>query len=265
MRTTSQEIFLGVPFVLGFAIVSLLFAGTGRTAQTTPQTQELERLIYSVKGPELFRAHCAACHGEDARGDGPMAAALKTTVPDLTVLAKNHGGEFPANRVRRMIAGDEIVASHGSREMPIWGPIFHQIEWDQDLGNVRLENLVKYLESIQSSAASVAPAAPSALSGSELYAQHCAACHGNDLKGTGPAPYPFREAPDLTTLARRHSGKFPEAYVSKVLREGVVIPAHGPAEMPIWGPDFTMDRLGEAQVALRISNLTNYIKSMQEK
>jgi len=110
-----------------------------------------------------------------------------------------------------------------------------------------------------------APAAPSGSSGAELYAQHCAACHGNDLKGTGPAPYPFRAPPDLTTLARRHGGKFPDAYVLKVLREGVVLPAHGPAEMPVWGPDFTVDRLGEGQVASRIANLTNYIKSMQGK
>ena len=268
MRTTKQGILLGFPVVLGFAVVCLLFAGTGRTTQTTAQNQELERLIYSVKGPDLFRAHCAPCHGEDAKGSGPMAPALKVTVPDLTVLARNHGGQFPANRVRKMIAGDEISEAHGSREMPIWGPVFHQIEWDQDLGNVRLENLVKYLQSIQASGASVAPAAPTALpdsSGAELYVQHCAACHGNDLKGTGPAPYPFRAAPDLTTLARRHGGRFPDAYVAKVLREGVVLPAHGPAEMPIWGPDFTMDRLGEAQVALRISNLTSYIKSLQEK
>ena len=45
--------------------------------------------------------------------------------------------------------GEEALASHGSREMPIWGPIFHQIEADVDRGNVRLENLMKYLESIQ--------------------------------------------------------------------------------------------------------------------
>ncbi len=153
--------------------------------------------------------------------------------------------------------GDEVLSSHGSREMPIWGSIFHQIEEDVDWGNVRLENLVKYLESIQT--ASNTP------SGAELYRQHCAVCHGNDLKGSGPVPYPFRAPPDLTTLARRHGGKFPDAYVSNVLRNGVVMPAHGPAEMPIWGADFTMERLGETQVALRITNLTNYIKSLQEK
>jgi len=129
-------------------------ASTDATPQTGTKTQEktkeqLEQLIYSVKGPDLFRAHCAACHGSDAKGGGPMASALKTKVPDLTMLAKNNGGHFPSARVRNRIMGDDMGISHGSREMPIWGPIFHQIEADQDFGNVRLQNLTKYLESIQ--------------------------------------------------------------------------------------------------------------------
>jgi mono/diheme cytochrome c family protein len=123
----------------------LLLAAVGMCAQIPPKTQEqLERLIYSVKGPDLFRAHCAACHGEDARGDGPLAPALKTRPPDLTVLAKNNKGDIPAAQVRKIITGEDVSSSHGSREMPIWGPIFHQVESDQDFGNVRVENLVKY-------------------------------------------------------------------------------------------------------------------------
>lgn len=41
-------------------------------------------------------------------------------------------------------------------------------------------------------------------SGEELYKQHCAVCHGNNLKGNGPFPSTYRVPPDLTTLARRH-------------------------------------------------------------
>ena len=119
--------------------------------------------------------------------------------------------------------------------------------------------LVKFLESIQTITASNPP------SGAELYSQHCAVCHEDDLKGGGPAPYPFRAPPDLTTLAKRHGGRFPDGYVLNVLRNGVVMPAHGPAEMPIWGDDFTIDRLDATQVTLRITNLTNYIKSRQAK
>ncbi len=67
----------------------------------------------------------------------------------MTILAKNNGGMFPSARVRKFNSGDEVLASHGSREMPIWGPLFHQIENDQDFGNVRVQNLTNYIESIQ--------------------------------------------------------------------------------------------------------------------
>jgi mono/diheme cytochrome c family protein len=103
-------------------------------------------------------------------------------------------------------------------------------------------------------------------SGAELYKQHCVVCHGNNLKGVSPVPAPYRVPPDLSTLARRHGGKFPDAYVAEVLRNGVTLPAHGPAEMPTWGADFReMDGLDTTQVKLRIVNLTNYIKSRQAK
>jgi mono/diheme cytochrome c family protein len=144
----------GSKMLLGFALSCFVVASSGATPQTAPKAQEktkdqLEQLIYSVKGPDLFRAHCAACHGLDAKGDGPIAPSLKAKVADLTVLAKNNGGQFPSARVRKTITGEDVLASHGSREMPIWGPIFHQIESDQDFGNVRVQNLLKYLESIQ--------------------------------------------------------------------------------------------------------------------
>ena len=101
-------------------------------------------------------------------------------------------------------------------------------------------------------------------SGAELYAQHCAVCHGNDLQGAGPFPPPYRKPPDLSRLARRHGGKFPEAYVSKVLRIGVTLPAHGPAEMPVWGSDFAAkERIDEAQVTERIRRLISYLKAAQ--
>jgi mono/diheme cytochrome c family protein len=141
----------GLRVLFGFALSCFALSGAVARVQTTSEAQKkYERLIYSVKGPDLFRAHCAACHGSDGKGGGPVAPTLKTKPADLTVIAKNSGGKFPSERVRRIITGDEpSLLSHGSREMPIWGPIFHQIEADQDFGNVRLENLVKYLESIQ--------------------------------------------------------------------------------------------------------------------
>jgi mono/diheme cytochrome c family protein len=108
-----------------------------------------ERLIESLKGPDLFRAHCSPCHGSDGKGGGPVASVLNSAVPDLTKIQKRNGGIFPEQRVRKVILGDDVVVAHGSREMPIWGPIFHQVEQDRDYGNVRIKNLIEYLKSIQ--------------------------------------------------------------------------------------------------------------------
>ena len=134
-----------------FTLGALILSGGAAVAQTKPPDQkQYEQLIYSVRGPDLFKAHCAACHGSGGKGNGPAAAALKTKPADLTVLAKNNGGQFPTERVRKFISGDDpSLPSHGSREMPVWGPIFHQVEEDQDYGNVRLRNLIQYLETIQ--------------------------------------------------------------------------------------------------------------------
>jgi hypothetical protein len=54
---------------------------------------------------------------------------------------------------------------------------------------------------------------------------------GNDFKGEWPRTFPLQSGTDLTTLARRHAANSPDASVSNVLREGVVMPAR-PAEMP---------------------------------
>jgi len=105
--------------------------------------------IHTVNGAEIFRNYCAACHGLDGRGNGPVAPALKHKVPDLTRISKRAGGKFSSVRVRDIIEGTETLSGHGSRDMPIWGPVFHQIDVDQDLGIVRADNLAKYIESIQ--------------------------------------------------------------------------------------------------------------------
>jgi len=108
------------------------------------------RLIDSLQGASLYKAYCAVCHGEDAKGNGPMAKSLKGAPPDLTCISARNGGVFPLVRVRSLISGEEAVgAGHGTHEMPVWGPIFSQVGQDQDLGRVRIDNLARYLESLQ--------------------------------------------------------------------------------------------------------------------
>jgi mono/diheme cytochrome c family protein len=104
----------------------------------------------TVEGAKIFRYHCAACHGADGRGHGPASVALKHPVPDLTLISQRSGGKFPYQRVKEIIEGKEPgLLAHGDREMPIWGPIFHEVESDQDWGEVRLDAITRHMESIQ--------------------------------------------------------------------------------------------------------------------
>jgi mono/diheme cytochrome c family protein len=104
-------------------------------------------------------------------------------------------------------------------------------------------------------------------SGAGTYREYCAVCHGKTGRGDGAASAALKVRPsDLRKLARRNGGKFPYAYVEDVLRNGVKIPAHGTAEMPIWGPLFlAIDSSFQSQFNLRITKLTDYIKSIQTR
>jgi mono/diheme cytochrome c family protein len=103
-------------------------------------------------GAEMFKEYCAACHGVNAKGNGPAVTALKVPPPDLTLLSKNNHGRFPDNRVYSSIRGDVNIDAHGSRDMPIWGTVFRNMA--RTSGNavepaMRLSNLCRYIESLQ--------------------------------------------------------------------------------------------------------------------
>ncbi len=97
----------------------------------------------------MFRAYCASCHGLDGKGGGPAAPALKNKPKDLTLLSKASGGKFPAMRVMNSIK-DGTQAGHGSKDMPVWGPILSTVSADSPaVVTQRVGNLVGFIESIQ--------------------------------------------------------------------------------------------------------------------
>ena len=106
-----------------------------------------------------------------------------------------------------------------------------------------------------------------AASGKQTYMQYCASCHGVDARGDGPAAFVLKTPPpDLTTLAKRHGGKFPHEYVFEALRFGTRIVSHGSSDMPIWGPIFgSLDNYDEVAVRKRIKELSEYLASLQQK
>jgi mono/diheme cytochrome c family protein len=101
----------------------------------------------AAEGRKLFMQYCASCHGTDAKGTGPAAKALKKAPADLTKIPKENG-KFPGIRIQRAIAGDDMLESHGSREMPIWGTYLRQ-KVGPGFAKMDIYNLTSYLESIQ--------------------------------------------------------------------------------------------------------------------
>ncbi len=107
----------------------------------------------------------------------------------------------------------------------------------------------------------------SAASGEEMFKTYCAPCHGVDGKGDGPAASALKKTPaNLTELAKRNGGKFPELKVYGSIKGDSNTPAHGSKDMPVWGSVFqSLSHGDQGQVQLRISNLTKYIESIQAK
>ena len=104
----------------------------------------------ATSGAEMYASYCAACHGKDGKGNGPAAQALKVPPPDLTTLARRNGEKFPSIVVAHAIAGDADFSAHGSKEMPVWGPVFRALsQHDQAVVQLRIANLTKYVESLQ--------------------------------------------------------------------------------------------------------------------
>jgi len=107
----------------------------------------------------------------------------------------------------------------------------------------------------------------SATNGPEMYKEYCAVCHGIDGKGRGPAAEALKvPPPDLTALARMNGGKYPSLHVTSAIQGDIRLPAHGSKEMPVWGvPFWRLSQGHTSEVQLRVTNLSNYIESLQEK
>jgi hypothetical protein len=128
----------------------LILCLPGLAQKQTPLGPDTTHLIHSMDGKELYKEYCASCHGLDGKGIGPMTEWLKIKSPDLTRLSMREGGKYPMARVQKIILGEQNTTSgHGTREMPVWGPIFSEVARDQDLGRMRVYNLAEYLSKLQ--------------------------------------------------------------------------------------------------------------------
>jgi len=103
-------------------------------------------------GSDTFVTHCAACHGMQGEGDGPVAATMRVTIPNLRTLSQRSGGVFPRDVVASYIDGRQLPAAHGDRYMPVWGDVFDataRVVSGAEVAPQRIDAVVSYLQELQ--------------------------------------------------------------------------------------------------------------------
>ena len=113
------------------------------------------------------------------------------------------------------------------------------------------------------------PAVPTnAGDGKGMFANYCAACHGADGKGNGPAATALKKKPaDLTALSAHNKGVYPAEDVVRYIKGVDQVAAHGTRDMPVWGSIFKSMQSPDdtAMIDIRVNVLSEYLKTLQTK
>jgi len=139
-------------YALGFiAMLFVIAIMAGAQDQTDKTVKHVPiKPTSAASGQDMYTNYCAVCHGKDGKGAGPAADALKVPPTDLTTLSQKNGGKYPALHVTSVIRGEGNLPAHGSKDMPVWGPLFWHLSQGHE-GEVqqRVANLNHYIESLQ--------------------------------------------------------------------------------------------------------------------
>ncbi len=139
--------------VLVIAFSVAIISGQSEPAQAPKPGAGIKRapVTYSnpSSGTQMYKDYCAACHGQEGKGDGPAVQFLKTPPPDLQTLAQRNNGTFPSYKVTEVLLFGPGSRAHGSPEMPVWGPAFRSQDTNDKVTALRIRNLSAFLESLQ--------------------------------------------------------------------------------------------------------------------
>lgn len=136
----------------GILLASLIVL-TGCQQQEPAQSPTIQQVSDPVvRGRLAYESHCMSCHGTEAKGNGPVADLLTVPPPDLTLLSQRHNNAYPANMVYEQIDGRADTQAHGTREMPVWGNIWGEIDGvpqSEEHMQVQISEIVEYIRTIQ--------------------------------------------------------------------------------------------------------------------
>jgi len=119
--------------------------------QAKPAAPPADPGLAGVAGSYAFRTYCASCHGTDGKGEGPLAESLRFHPPDLSLISKRNGGEYPEDKIHRIVDGRKPLPGHGGPDMPIWGDAFRNADTGYDDAKVKekIRSVVAYLRTLQ--------------------------------------------------------------------------------------------------------------------
>jgi mono/diheme cytochrome c family protein len=106
--------------------------------------------------------------------------------------------------------------------------------------------------------------------GRGFFQQYCSGCHGLEGKADGAfAAYLKVPPPDLTTIAKRRGGTFPDTEIAEIIDGRRPLAAHGTRDMPIWGQRFgdvaSDSPAPRAAARGQVILLVAYLRSIQQK
>ncbi len=151
-------VFVFLTILIGMMVVMPMGNSSNRVyAQDGGQTEPAGR---AYRGKTLFSQRCVQCHGEQGKGDGPLAEQIPGELPDFTA------ADYAADKSPQEIF-DTITNGRMDKMMPPWG--------DQ-LGEDERWDLASYVWSLHLPAGAMDEAV-------KLYEQDCSSCHGSSGAG----------------------------------------------------------------------------------
>lgn len=127
----------------GGVLLVAAFAARAALAQS-----EACKLPQPDAGRVLFAENCTACHGDQGKGGGLLAEALKLSPPDLTRLSARANGAFPSAHVLSILRDGGGETAGGDKTMPMWSKIFAH-ECGEAYGQQAIAEIRRYIETLQ--------------------------------------------------------------------------------------------------------------------
>jgi mono/diheme cytochrome c family protein len=151
-----------VTLAIVLAIAAVMTRSPAVTAQEedylatpTPTPWQSPSAETIAQGKADFNKHCAPCHSESGKGNGPELKVIPDIKPkNLTTIAARNGGVFPYREVEDIIDGRKMIPGHKRFDMPFWGVNFQQQGQEfttasEAQARKRIDAIVDYVATLQ--------------------------------------------------------------------------------------------------------------------